>query len=153
MRKTTTNRLLRGAAVVTFVAGLTGCQGEEGTPIGPRGGIVSSEDGHFSIEIPGGALIEEVDITIEEIDCELPADAVDTCYEVGPVGMPLLRPATVTYDVGKDMFDIVEAEALAVFSEREEHWDALADREVEVERGVVVASAVYLSAYALVATD
>ncbi len=152
MANTNTARWIGGALVAGLVLTAGGCQETEGTVVGPRGATVTSEDGRFSVEIPAGALAEELDITVEEIDCE-PADAVDTCYEVGPVGAALLLPARVVYEVDTEMFDELSAEALAVIGEGSQDWTELADPEVETLRGEVSASAVYLSSYALVATE
>ena len=150
MTRITTEIMKQGALVLSIVASVAGCQQEEGTPIGPRGGIISSADGHFSVEIPGGALTEEVAITIEEVDCE-PNQAIDACFEVGPVGLPLLRPATVTYQVDEQMLEDFAPEALTVLVEGEEAWAELADRSVDSR--AVTASAVYLSSFALIAAD
>jgi len=130
----------------------TGCNEEQGTPIGPRGGVVASEDGRFTLEIPEGALDHEVDITIEEVECEQPT-AIDTCYEIGPVGMPLLFPGTIVYDVDPEELDGLSAEELTVLTEREEDWKPLADHRIDMAHAQVTASAVYLSSYAVVVMD
>lgn len=119
------------AAVVMIT---TGCS-EEGTTVGPRGGVVVSDDGRFTLEIPEGALEQEVDITIEEVECEQP-EAIDTCYEVDP-----------------DALDGLAPEDLTVLTEREEHWKPLADHRVDMTHAEVTASAVYLSSYAVVTIE
>lgn len=146
-----TPRWIGGA--ILAIAALTGCdaRGDEGATVGPRGAVLVAADGNFSVAIPAGALTDAVAITIEETDCDS-ADAVDTCYEVGPVGLPLLRPARVTYTVDAEMLESFDAEQLAVYVERDEAWSELADRRVHPGVGFVSASAVYLSSYALVAT-
>lgn len=136
------------AAVVMIT---TGCS-EEGTTVGPRGGVVVSDDGRFTLEIPEGALEQEVDITIEEVECEQP-EAIDTCYEVGPIGLPLLFPGTIVYEVDPDALDGLAPEDLTVLTEREEHWKPLADHRVDMTHAEVTASAVYLSSYAVVTIE
>jgi hypothetical protein len=131
---------------------VTGCSEEEGTVIGPRGGVVASDDGLFTLEIPAGALDQEVDITIEEVDCD-PPSALGPCYEVGPVGMPLLFPGTIVYQVDPDMLEGLQPEELTVLSEREEDWKPLADHRVDMVEAEVTASAVYLTSYAVVVKD
>ncbi|MEM6991036.1 MAG: hypothetical protein AAF721_11075 [Myxococcota bacterium] len=150
--KTTAARWLGGAIVACLATAAGGCQEQEGTTVGPRGATLSSEDGRFSLEIPAGALADELDITITEIDCE-PEDAVDICYEVGPVGVALMVPARVTYEVDQAMFEDFSAEELALLGEGSRDWTPLADREVEPTRPSVSANAVYLSSYALVLTE
>ncbi|MCX4243266.1 hypothetical protein [Paraliomyxa miuraensis] len=139
-------------ALAATILMTTGCSEEEGTVIGPRGGVVVSEDGRFTLEIPEGALEQEVDITIEEVDCETP-DAIDTCYEIGPVGLPLLFPGTIIYDVDPAALEGLTPEDLTVLTEREEHWQPLADHRVDMIDAEVTASAVYLSSYAVVTID
>ncbi|MCH9687079.1 MAG: hypothetical protein K0V04_36930 [Deltaproteobacteria bacterium] len=130
---------------------ITGCQ-EEGTSVGPRGGTIVSDDGRFTLEIPAGALDQAVDITVDEVECEQPT-AVGPCYEVGPVGMPLLYPGTVTYELDADALQTVDVAGLEVLTEREEDWRPLADRQVDMGSDSVSASAVYLSSYAVVTMD
>lgn len=127
----------------------TGCDVAEGTPVGPRGGFVVSDDGRFSLEIPEGALDQEIDITIDEVDCEQP-DSLGPCYEVGPIGLPLLFPGTITYELDPGAMDGVDIDSVAVLIEREEDWKPLADHRVNMRDEVVTASAVYLSSFAVV---
>lgn len=131
---------------------LTGCSEGEGTTVGPRGGVVVSDDGRFTLEIPEGALDQEVDLTIDEVECEQP-EAIDTCYEIGPVGLPLLFPATLVYEVDPEALEGLTPEDLTVLTEREEDWKPLADHRVDMAHAEVTASAVYLSSYAVVMID
>lgn len=137
--------------VLAGVVLVTGCS-EEGTTVGTRGGVVVSDDGRFTLEIPEGALEHDVDITIDEVACEQ-AEALGPCYEVGPVGMPLLFPGTIIYEIDRDELDGFEAEEVTVLTEREQDWKPLPDHHVDMGQAEVVASAVYLSSYAVVAID
>ncbi|MCA9712434.1 MAG: hypothetical protein KDK70_41780 [Myxococcales bacterium] len=140
------NHIAKVALAAALV--MPGCS-EEGTTVDARGGTIVSDDGRFSLEIPPGALDEAVDITIDQVECEQ-AGAVGPCYEVGPVGMPLMLPATVTYELEEADLDHLDPEALVLLTEREEHWNPLPDRRVDMGDEVVTASAVYLSSYAVV---
>lgn len=131
---------------------VTGCDEGEGTTVGPRGGTVVSDDGHFSIEIPEGALEQDVEITIDEVECAQ-AEAIGPCYEVGPVGLPLLFPGEVVYELDPEMMHGLHAEQLAVLVEREDAWKPLADHRVDMGNEIVTASAVYLSSYAVVTVE
>ena len=131
---------------------VTGCDEGDGTTVGPRGGMIVSDDGRFSIEIPGGALEHDVEITIDEVDCMQP-EAIGPCYEVGPVGLPLLFPGEVVYELDAEMMEGLSAEQLAVLVEREDDWKPLADHRVDMADEIVTASAVYLSSYAVVTTE
>jgi len=147
-RNTGRNTWLVGLSLVAAVTA-SGCQETEGTIVGPRGGVIMSDDGAFMMEIPAGALDSDADITIEEVECRA-EDAIQACYEVGPVGLPMLKPARVTYEVDDDLLRAFPDE-LAVFVERERDWSELGDRDVLPSEGEVSASALYLSSYALVA--
>lgn len=129
----------------------TGCS-QEGTAVGPRGGVVVSDDGRFTLEIPEGALDQEVDITIDEVECEQPT-AIGTCYEVGPVGLPLLFPGTIVYEIDSEELEGFVPEELTVLTVREDDWKPLADHRFDMADAEVTASAVYLSSYAVVALD
>ncbi len=141
-------RMLLATALLALVT--AGCDDSDGETIGPRGGVVVSDDGLFSLEIPEGALDAEVEITIEQVPCHR-ADALANCYEVGPVGLPLLFPAEVVYEVDERMLETFEGHELAVMTEKADDWNYLADRDVDPEEVTVSASAVYLSSFALVA--
>ena len=140
------NHIMKVALVA--VVSMTGCSEEEGTTIDARGGIVVSDDGRFSLEIPPGALDQPVDITIDAVECEQ-HDAVGPCYEVGPIGMPLLFPGEVVYELDAEVMNDLDPEDLMVLTERDEDWKPLADHDVDTD-GFVTASAVYLSSYAVV---
>lgn len=138
------------SALLPVLALTSGCDGQQGVEIGPRGGVVVSDDGRFSLEIPAGALEQPVEITVEEVACEA-ADSLGPCYEVGPIGMPLQFPGMVTYDLADGMLDGVDVDALTVLAEGEQSWQPLHDHRVDMADDVVTASAVYLSTYMIVA--
>ena len=65
----------------------TGCDAFDGEGIGPEGGVVVSEDGRMSLEVPAGALDETVEITIEVV--QGPEGAASDMYVLEPVGLRL----------------------------------------------------------------
>jgi hypothetical protein len=129
-----------------------GCEAQGGETIGPRGGMVVSDDGRLSLDVRPGALEDDVDITIDEIDCgEMDIAAVGPCYEVGPRGTAFLFPAKLTYEL--DDADLDGADDLAFSVQREEKWKLLADRVVDLEDGTLTGSAIYLSSFAIVSVQ
>ena len=145
------NKLQYRAAVVcalTLLAGAAAGCDMQGETIGFRGGEVVSRDGRFALEIPRGALDHEVEIGIEEVDCDVAV--VGTCYQVHPVGTAFLKPALATFEVGG-----MEAspDALALAVERDSDWNRLADRNVDLDDEIVTASAMYLSAFAVISIE
>lgn len=132
------------AAIAAFAAG---CD-TTGETIGPRGGTLISEDGRFSVDIPEGALASEVELSIEEVDCEL-GEAIGSCYAVFPTGTTFLYPVEVAYELG----DMDVNEDIAVVAEASDGWRVLPDRGVDLDDAVVYASAMYLSEYGLAVVE
>lgn len=131
------------------IACATGCAAQGGETVGPRGGTIVSDDGRFSLEIRPGALEDDVDITIDEVDCaQMSVAAVGPCYEVGPRGTAFLFPAKVIYEL--DDADLDGADSLAFKVQKAETWKLLADRVIDRDDGTLTSSAVYLSAFAIV---
>jgi hypothetical protein len=116
--------------------------------VGPRGGVVVSDDGLFALEIPVGALDHEIEIEIEQVDCEVAA--VGHCYDVHPQGTGFLKPARATFELGgMDM----NPRSLALVVERDADWNKLADHGIDFEDEIIEASAMYLSNFAVVSVD
>lgn len=134
-------------ALTLLVGATAGCD-TQGETVGFRGGTVVSEDGRFALEIPQGALDHEVEIVIDEIECDVAVDGI--CYEVHPLGTSFLKPVRATYELGGMNMN---PEAMALVVERESDWNKLADRDVDLEDAVVAASAMYLSAFAVVSLE
>ena len=59
--------MLSLATVVVVATLASGCDYDTGTEVGPRGGVVMSDDGRVTLEIPAGALLDPVAISIEPI--------------------------------------------------------------------------------------
>ncbi len=129
-------------------ATLVGCDSVSEDAIGPEGGVVVSEDGRLTIDIPEGALDEPVEITIEEVD-ELPEGAIGPAYEVLPVGTVFQSPVHVLYNYGAAGAD-VDTDQIDFVIEREEGWTPLADRFVFEDDSIISASALYLSTFCVV---
>jgi hypothetical protein len=114
--------------------------------IGPRGGTVMSADGHLVLDVLEDALDEEVEIFVEETDCEA---AFGTCYRIEPVGTVLDVPAIVSlaYDV-EDIGDTDPA-SLAIAIQKGDSWEPLPDRVVDLENGAISGTTMFLSTLAL----
>lgn len=147
------------AAMKTLLAvtlGVTtiGCDAG-GETVGPRGGVITSDDGRLSLEVPEGALEGEVEITIEVLD-DAPNGVIGTVYAIEPAGLAFAVPATLVYDVsaGEEdrAFDLAAAEMedLAIVGEKAGRWAPLPDADVDVDDEFVFASVLYLSSYAIV---
>ena len=138
--------LLRSVVFVAMATLAGGCDlslalGEgEGTEIGPRGGVVASDDERVTLEVPGGALSDTVAIRIVETD-NLPEHAIGPAYSIEPFGLGFSAPAELLYDVSGGMMD--DPEAVRLVTQREHGWDVLADHAIDVERNEVSASVLF----------
>ena len=142
-----TRRMLEIAAAGFVAAAAMGCDLEEGTTVGPRGGIVSSDDGRVTLEVPAGALLDSIEISIVESD-DGPNNASGPTYMVEPFGVTFLQPAHLTYDVSDGLMG--DPELARLVTERDDGWEMLGDRRVDTERGEVSASLLYAAAICLV---
>lgn len=143
-------RHIRFASSLAFLlVAATGCDtGDEGT-VGPRGGMIVSDDGRFSVEVPPGALDREVWMTVEQIECAQ-EEAIGRCYTVEPRGTLFSRPAAVTYELGGMPLEGFDPHSLFVLAARDDGWNPLADRNVDMNDEIVTASALYTTEFALV---
>lgn len=149
----TTSRLL---ALVLCAATLAACEQTQGTAVGPRGGVVVSDDGRLTVEIPAGALDETVDISIHVVeDGPEGDDTAIRAYAIEPLGTALVLPAHVEYDwtveaaadaLTRDV-DVVDP---ALVIERGPQWRALSDRTVDHDAGYVSGTVNYLGVVAIV---
>lgn len=136
------------AATVLAVATLAGCDPVGDDVVGPEGGVVVSEDGRLTIEIPEGALTDAVEITVEMVDDE-PGRALGPAYRVEPVGLVFEEPVQVLYHYGADGMQVDPAD-VALVVERTDGWSELADRHVFEDEAIVSASALYLSTFCVI---
>ena len=110
------------AALATGSVGLVGCDAQ-GEPIGPRGGVLVSDDGRFSLDIPARALDTTVELSIEEVECEI-GDAIGACYAVHPRGTTFLFPVEVAYEIS----DMHLSDEVALITQTADGWRILPDR-------------------------
>lgn len=147
----TTSRLL---ALVLSASSLVACEQAQGTEVGPRGGVVMSDDGRLTVEIPAGALDKTIDISIHAVE-DGPGGTAVRAYAIEPLGTALVLPARVEYDwtveAAADALtrdgDIVDP---ALVIERGPQWRALPDHTVDHDAGYVSGSVNYLGVVAIV---
>lgn len=133
------------------LATLTGCDPAGDDVVGPEGGVVVSADGRLTLDIPEGALTDEVEITIEQVDA-LPPHALGPSYRVLPVGTVFEAPVQVLYNFSAEGMDVDPRDVVLVV-ERDDGWRELADRHVWEDEDIVSASALYLSTFCAIERD
>lgn len=136
------------AAACIALVSLTGCDSLGDDAVGPEGGVVVSEDGRLTIDIPEGALTETVEITIEQVEDE-PGRALGPAYRVEPVGLVFETPVEVLYNFSAEGMDVAPND-VALVVERTDGWSELADRSVWDDEDIVSASALYLSTFCVI---
>src|SRR6476469_9161279 len=73
------------------------------TNVGSTGGTVKTPDGTLTVDIPAGALPDDVKITVTEITAPQ-AGTVGKAYEIGPTGTQFAKPVTLSFAYGS--FDL-----------------------------------------------
>lgn len=136
------------ATVAIAVSILAGCDPMGDDVVGPEGGVVVSRDGRLTLDIPEGALADDVAITIEQAD-DLPEGALGPAYRVLPVGTVFQTPVHVLYDYGAMGME-VDAQDIELVAQRSADWSRLADRDLFEDEDIVSASALYLSTFCVV---
>lgn len=117
--------------------------------MGPEGGAVISEDGRFILDIPKGALVADLELSVETTTCKT-VRALTPCYVARPVGTLFSRPITVTYELDAEaVAAAADPDRLALVVHRGDVWTALPDRHVEEDHTAVEASALFLSVFAV----
>lgn len=143
---------LRNLAIVSVaVSLLAGCDPTGDDVVGPEGGVVVSRDGRLTLDIPEGALADDVAITIEEVE-DLPEGALGPAYRVLPVGTVFEAPVEVLYDYGA-MGSEVDVQDIELVAQGSTEWNRLADRDLFEDEDIVTASALYLSTFCVVLRD
>jgi hypothetical protein len=135
------------AALLLASTVATGCD-LGSNEIGSDGGVIVSDDGRMSLEIPAGALDEAVEITIEVIAG--PDGAASDLYVMQPLGLTFERPVFVTYDYDADTLEGADADDLTMVAHREADWAYLGDQLVDADDQTVSASLMALSAVTVV---
>jgi hypothetical protein len=135
------------AALVLIASVATGCD-LDGDRIGRDGGVVVSDDGRMSLEIPAGALDEAVEITIEAVPG--PDGSASDLYVMEPMGLVFERPVIVTFDYDAELVGDAEADDLTLVAERDADWAYLGDQLVDDDDQTVSASLMALSAVTVI---
>lgn len=107
--------------------------------IGPEGGVVISEDGRLSLEVPEGALSKPTEVSVEQVECEEEGQA--DCYSVGPAEIQFSRPVMVVYEAG----ELPEMDDVALLYKGANGWMRMADAQVDTEDEIVMGTIMFAS--------
>ena len=107
--------LLPVVAIVAFAALAVSCGGGSSgkTVIGVEGGVATSDDGKLTLDIPPGALDEEIELTISAVSVdELPealreVSGTGPAYRLEPDGLVFDEPVPVTLKLDRSELDDV----------------------------------------------
>ncbi len=115
--------------------------------IGPAGGQLASADGGLRLEIPEGALADEVELSIEQLTSAAP-HGVGNAYRLAPEGQTFLAPVQLTFAFASEL---TSPGGLGVaFRSQAEDWRVLRSREVDPASRTVTVSTTHFSEWALI---
>lgn len=155
--------LLRWMCVLALACALGGCGDDGGSSEGeelpmPVTEEVSADDGADietqggAISIPGGALAEDTEVTVEVIlpNGEPDADKLGSLiYDFGPDGTTFETPVELTIELNKSVPEGMEAK-LAWLDEDADKWVVLEDSHVDGDS--VIATTTHFTKFAIVLT-
>lgn len=107
--------------------------------IGPEGGVLVSEDGLLSLEIPEGALAEPTEVSVEPTPCEHEGQA--DCYTVGPDDVTFSRPVMVVYEAA----ELTSMDGVSLLYKGSKGWMRMADAQVDHEDEIVMGTIMFAS--------
>ena len=142
-RKGATAGIVAGLGVLALAAMSVGmpdaCGLDSSEFIGPEGGVVISEDGRLSLEVPEGALSKPTEVSVEQVECEEEGQA--DCYSVGPAEIQFSRPVMVVYEAG----ELPEMDDVALLYKGANGWMRMADAQVDTEDEIVMGTIMFAS--------
>lgn len=120
--------------------------------IGSGGGTLETDGGDVTLDVPAGALEEDVDLSISSVEGgELPDGAVEgTAFDFGPDGQEFAEPVTLTVHYGQDQDDEDEAN-LAIHLLRDGVWEKVPST-VNTDENVLTAEITHFSVYGAVSS-
>jgi hypothetical protein len=139
------------AAFILASTVATGCDLAATGEIGRDGGVVVSDDGRVSLEIPAGALDQSVEITIEAVPG--PDGSASDLYVMEPMGLVFDRPVVVTFDYDAETLGDAAGEDLTLVAQREADWAYLGDQDLDDEVQTLSAKLLALSAVTVVVEE
>ncbi len=107
--------------------------------IGPEGGVIVSEDGRLSLEIPEGALADPTEVSVELTPCE--HEALADCYVVGPTEVQFSRPVVVVYEAG----ELASMDEVSLLYKGASGWMRMADAQIDREDEIVMGTIMFTS--------
>jgi len=117
--------------------------------IGPEGGTINSSDGLLSVTIPQGALSGSTVISIQPITNHAPL-GLGNGYRLGPEGLNLGNPATLTIRYSDELLDSNPAEFLwIVFQESDGSWKAMLESALHSDAKTVTVETSHFSDWSL----
>mgnify|MGYP000300420718 CR=1 FL=1 len=142
-RKGSTGGIIAGLGVLALAAISVGtpdaCGLGSSEMIGSEGGVVVSDDGRLSLEVPEGALSQPTEVSIEVVECEHEEQA--DCYAVGPSQVHFSRPVMVVYEAG----ELSSMEDVSLLYKSSTGWMRMADAQVDPEDEIVMGTIMFAS--------
>lgn len=118
--------------------------------IGSGGGTVISEDGKLEIDIPAGALTQDVDISIQPVK-NTAAGGLGFAYRLMPHGKQFQKKVTVRFRYGNNARRLSNKEALAIaFQDDKGIWTCVGGTENDTTHAAVSVQTDHFSDWGLI---
>lgn len=119
--------------------------------IGSEGGTLETDGGDVTLDVPEGALEEDVELSIASVEAsELPEGAVEgTAFDFGPDGQEFAEPVTLTVHYDQDSVDDDDEANLAIHLLRDGVWENVPST-VNTVDDVITAEITHFSVYGAV---
>lgn len=156
--RTPKNPLLCALAIVVLTASACSDSTAPSAPpkLGLRAGTVASADGIATVEVPAGALSENIAITVTPATKPTPNSlmVIATAYDLGPNGTQFAKPLTLTikYDPAKVPAD-GGVESLALYHLVNDTWQQVTGSAVDTVAHTIHGSITSFSIYSIQATS
>jgi hypothetical protein len=124
---------------------LAGCAAEvDGDVVGPRGGILVSDDGQLTVEIRENALQDEMALSVVATPCDDPT--LQACYAFEPWGVMLAAPAWIVFEPQSQLMPV---DHVKLKVEGEQGYVPMSDANCDPEQGKAWATVMYLTSVAV----
>jgi hypothetical protein len=116
--------------------------------IGPEGGDIATPDGTVTVQVPPGALVEAITMTIEPVNSPV-AGNVGQVYEIGPSGTQFLKPVTIALRYSAEVLEGKTPTSLAVSTVVDGAWSNVSAPALDEASQTIAGVTFHLSPYAL----
>src|SRR5579883_1180886 len=117
--------------------------------IGPSGGVITSKDGAVTLDVPAGALDDDVAISIAPAS-GAPAGTIGAAYDLGPDGTTFMTPASLTIRFSLADLGSAPADQLEIATAVSGVWEPSPGSIIDAAARAVSVTTTHLSRWAII---